>query len=80
MVERLAAFFRARPEQWIDARHLMPIAGTFAWRTRVSNLREAPFSMVIRNRQRRVRRPSGERFVISEYMFVPAREGARRVS
>ena len=69
--ERLAAFFLARPQVWIDGQELSSIAGAYAWRTRASELRRPPFNMQIENRQRRVRR-DGRAFVISEYRYVPA--------
>jgi len=73
----LATFFRQRPNQWIDGKVLSEIAGGYAWRTRVSNLRHAPFFMTIENRQRRVRD-----FVISEYRFLQesTREKPRNAS
>jgi hypothetical protein len=66
----LATFFRARPDQWIDGRSL-EFAGRYAWRTRVSDLRRAPYFMTIQNRQRRVARDDGRTFVVSEYRWVP---------
>ena len=82
--ERLATLFRARPGEWIDARDLMARGGTFAWRTRVADLRRAPFNMDITNRLRRVRQAdAGGRmltFCVSEYQFKPkggeSRQGA----
>lgn len=69
-VSRLAAFFRQRPDCWIDGRLLAPIAGQYAWRTRISDLRRAPFLMTIENRQRTIQTENGP-VVISEYRFVP---------
>ena len=51
---KLARYFEAREGQWVDARELLPIAGFAGWRTRISNLRKAPYRMVITNRTRRV--------------------------
>jgi hypothetical protein len=65
MAARVAAFFRARPGEWIDGRELMNVAGSYGWRTRISDCRRAPYFMRIDNRQRKV-----ERFTVSEYMFV----------
>jgi hypothetical protein len=62
LVERLAALFQANPGCWIDGRELARVAGYAAWRTRISDLRRPPFSLVIENRQRR-----GEAFTVSEY-------------
>ena len=67
MAGRVAAFFRGRPDEWIDGRELMTVAGSYGWRTRVSDIRRAPYNMRIDNRQRRV-----GRFVVSEYRYVPA--------
>jgi len=69
-VGRLAAFFRERPNRWIDGRMLAPIAGSYGWRSRVSDLRRAPFFMTVENRQRTVATENGP-VVISEYRFVP---------
>lgn len=71
LIDRLAAFFRSHPDVWIDGRELALEGGSYAWRTRVSNLRRPPYGMVIENRQRRVHRPDGSQFVVSEYRFVP---------
>jgi hypothetical protein len=71
--ERLAEFFRARPGNWIDGRELANVAGTYAWRTRISDLRRAPFYMRIDNRQRHVTTPDQQQFVISEYIFLGGR-------
>lgn len=66
LADRLAEFFRSRPGQWIDGRQLAHVAGSYAWRTRVSDLRRAPYFMTITNRQRRVR-VGDKTFIISEY-------------
>jgi hypothetical protein len=69
-VGRLAAFFRERPGCWIDGRTLGPIAGSYAWRTRISDLRRAPFLMTIENRLRSIQTEDGA-ITISEYRYVP---------
>lgn len=69
-VEALAAFFLAHPGEWLCALDL-EFAGRQAWRTRVSDLRRAPFSMRIENRQRHVQIANHDVITISEYMFVP---------
>jgi len=77
LIDRLAAFFRAHPRVWFDGRELAAIGGQYAWRTRISNLRRAPFHLTIRNRQRKVN-ADGRSYVISEYCYLPddpAREG-----
>jgi hypothetical protein len=78
----LAEFFKARPGQWIDGKALERVAGGYAWRTRVSNLRRQPFGMVIENRIRRIESqvegltgPAARRvFRVSEYRYVPPAE------
>ena len=69
-VVRLARFFERHPNQWIDGRTLAPIAGTYAWRTRISDLRRAPYRCTIENRQRSVMTDTGT-ITVSEYRYVP---------
>ena len=72
MAGQLAALFRARPNVWLDGvRDLAPVGGIYAWRSRLTDLRRPPFTMQIRNRQRRVRAMDGRRITISEYRFEP---------
>lgn len=66
----LADFFKRRPLVWIDGREL-EIAGRYAWRSRVSDLRRAPYFMDLENRQRRIESTDGTAIVVSEYRFVP---------
>lgn len=68
LVENLAAFFQDKPNEWIDGRRLS-FAGSYAWRTRVSNLRKPPFNMTIENRVRRID-DGTDQFTISEYRYV----------
>lgn len=73
-VDRLAAYFTAWPNRWIDGRELGTIAGAYAWRSRVSQLRRQR-KWVIDNRLRRVKVQYGdtkETITISEYRYVPA--------
>ena len=78
----LAEFFKARPGQWVDGKALERVAGGYAWRTRVSNLRKAPFGMVIENRIRRIESQvegltgaaARRVFRVSEYRYVPPAE------
>lgn len=70
LMERLAAYFRARPNTWIDGVELASVAGCYAWRSRCSDLRRPPHSMTIQNRQRHVKSGS-RRFVVSEYRYLP---------
>ncbi len=69
LVVRLARFLRARPGVWIDGRTLATVAGSYAWRSRVSDLRRAPFGMTLVNRQRRIRTAGSVRITISEYRY-----------
>ena len=74
---QLEQFFRERPNEWIDGRKLETIAGRYAWRTRVSDLRILR-AMTIENRQRRITppkdRPLLKPYTVSEYRFVPRPE------
>ena len=70
---RLAEYFRRFPNTWIDGRALSHVAGSYAWRTRVSDLRKPPFNMAIENRQAKHRTERGP-YVVSEYRYVPADE------
>jgi hypothetical protein len=67
VLSRLAKLFLDRRGVWIDGREIAKVAGAYAWRTRVSDLRHAPWTLDIRNRQRRVDGADGETYVISEY-------------
>lgn len=67
--QQLADYFTAREGQWIDGRTLATVGGSYAWRSRLTDLRRQ-YRMQIDNRQRRVT-SGGETFVISEYRLVP---------
>jgi hypothetical protein len=69
-VRRLAEYFRERPGCWIDGRTLGRIGGCYAWRSRVSDLRRAPFHMTVENRQRVVQTKDGA-VTVSEYRYLP---------
>jgi hypothetical protein len=71
MADRLAAFFKARPGEWIDGLQLAEIAGSYAWRSRVSDVRRGPHGLNIQNRLRRVERSDGTHYTVSEYRLVP---------
>ena len=72
LAAKLAAFFRERPGVWVDGRWLAAVAGAYGWRSRVSNLRQPPYRMVIENRQRRETRiDDGCLYTVSEYRYVP---------
>ena len=62
---RLAAYFRARPWQWIDGLELGTVGGGYAWRTRKSECCRH-LGMRIINRQRKVGRRT-----VSEYRYEP---------
>lgn len=71
-IESLAALFNEYPHVWIDGRTLANVAGAYAWRTRVSDLRKPPYAMAIENRQRHVCNVDGSgAATISEYRFTP---------
>lgn len=68
---KVATYFRARPNQWIDARELEAIGGRMAWRSRVSDCR-TQLGMTIENKQKTVMGPDGKRaWKQSLYRFVP---------
>lgn len=69
LLDRLEAFFRARPGQWIDGRALEGVAGVYAWRTRVSELRTLRGMTTLENRQRKVTNAAGQTVTVSEYCF-----------
>ena len=69
LAARLSRYFDDRPDRWINGLELARVAGSYAWRTRVSNLRRAPYHKHIQNRVRRVRRPDGSTYLVSEYRF-----------
>jgi hypothetical protein len=74
--ELLAQFFRRRPNVWIDGRQLANVAGAYAWRTRLSDLRRPPYSMAVENVVRRAELEPGRKFAVSEYRYVPDRTDA----
>ena len=53
LTEKLAGHFALRPGVWVNGYDLMRIGGSFAFRTRISELRRAPWSMAIENRVER---------------------------
>lgn len=70
LLDNLEAFFRLRPRYWIDGKRLEDVAGAYAWRSRVSDLRTRR-GMVIENRIRKLQNPAGRTYTASEYRFVP---------
>ena len=71
LADRLERFFVENSDVFVDGKDLAGIAGTYAWRTRLSEVRQR-FKQRggnIKNRQRRVK--VGTRiYTISEYMAV----------
>jgi len=63
--DQVAELFRAHPNEWIDARAIVEIAGFGGWRTR-KNECEHQLGIKIVNRQSR-----RNGYTVSEYKFVP---------
>jgi hypothetical protein len=61
----VAAFFKARPGQWINAVELEAVGGRQAWRTRVSECRK-DLGMTIENKLER-----GVDYTVSLYRYLP---------
>lgn len=70
LCDRLARYFQARPNVWIDAHAFFDLAGSMGWRTRISELRHAPWHLRIENRVRVFTRADKSRFTVSEYRLV----------
>lgn len=68
LADRMAMYFKAFPDQWLDVGDLASVGGIGGWRTRVSDLRHAPYGMVIDNRLEHW--PDGR--TRSQYRYVPA--------
>lgn len=68
--QAVADLLRAAAGGWVDGRRLAEVGGLYAWRTRVSDCRRSPFSLVIVNRQRTITQPDGTAFTVSEYRLV----------
>ena len=66
LTDRLAAYFRVRAGEWINARELLTVAGFAGWRTRVSELRQPPYNMTIDNRTQRL-----DGYRLSFYRYTP---------
>jgi hypothetical protein len=75
LTAKLAAYLRRRPGEWINAREFFPIAGSFGWRSRLSDCRQL-YGMRIVNRQRRIApdpTAPAKKITITEYQFQPER-------
>lgn len=72
--DRLEAYFKERPLQWIDGKALSEVAGYAGWRNRVTDLRLMR-GLDIKNRTQRVKPDihghSG--YTKSEYIYTPAK-------
>lgn len=64
--DAVADLFRSRPNKWIDARELMTVGGSFAWRTRISDARKQ--GMTIENKWHTVYTEYGT-FRVSRYRY-----------
>jgi len=62
-IARVLMLYRGR---WVDGRVLASVGGYAAYRTRISDLRKAPWHLDVRNRYRHVNE-NGRKFVVSEY-------------
>lgn len=76
LCDKLAAYFTARPGQWIDGLELAKVAGSYAWRSRCSDLRKPPYGMVIENRVRHCKANDGFKWKVSEYRYVKAAQSS----
>jgi hypothetical protein len=66
LTDRVVAYFRAHPGEWIDGRVLATVGGAYAWRSRVSDARRQ--GLDIENRTRRVRNGLTS-WTVSEYRY-----------
>jgi hypothetical protein len=73
--DAVEALLRAHEGEWVDSTELMKAGGSMAWRTRISNLRTLR-GLVIRNEQRRIRRPDGTEYTQSLCRLVPKERAA----
>lgn len=73
LTARLAAHFAAHPNRWLDGQDLAKVAGSYAWRTRASELRKPPYGMTIENRVRTLRSLTGKTYRVSEYRLSQSR-------
>ncbi len=72
-VERVAELFRSRPNERVDTFTLEQAGGRRAWRTRVADLRRAPYFMDIENEQVRVKDADGHVVRIDSFYVWRAR-------
>jgi hypothetical protein len=74
LVAALAAYFQQRPNQWVPAERLLEVAGSYAWRTRISDLRRPPYGMIIEN-EWHTETFMGRSYRVTRYRFVPSGKG-----
>lgn len=72
VVERLAAFFRAHPDEWVEDREIALVAGSRAWRTWCPDLKREPFLMFVETRQRRIEIRPGRTVTVLEHRVKSA--------
>jgi hypothetical protein len=72
LTDRLERFFREHPNTWIDGKDLAGTAGTYAWRSRVSDVRKRFKAQGgdILNRQKRIYISKDTCVVRSDYQAV----------
>lgn len=49
--DKLATYLKNHAGEWLDGREIAEIAGCYGWRTRLSELRKAPYFMAVENKQ-----------------------------
>lgn len=69
LCDKLEAYLKARPNQWVDGRHIATVAGSYGWRTRLSDLRKR--GLTIENHQERYVGLDGQWRTQSLYRYVP---------
>jgi hypothetical protein len=69
--DRVAAYFKAKPGQWIDGLEIARVGGVYAYRTRISDCRQE-LGMTIENKV--IRLDDGTR--ASLYRYLPKAEAA----
>jgi len=75
--DHVAAYFKARPGQWIDLLELGRVGGCYAARTRISEVRRE-LGFQIDWRKRRVENAAGGGVhVVSEYRYSPSQPADR---
>jgi hypothetical protein len=67
---RTAEYFRAHPNEWLDARTFEGIGGRQAWRSRIAECR-TKCGMDIENEVKRIVNADGSIWTRSRYRYVP---------